>query len=171
VVGGAVSVRRQPTDPADVINRARRHLGTDRDRVAVEASGDQPQVEADPGLLERVIANLLMNALRWSDGTVVVRCRNNGGWSDIQVIDDGPGVPSDEYDRIFTAFQHEGDFDAGSGLGLGLAVARGLTEAMGGTLTPSATAGGGLTMTISLDDAVDSAVLEPGHRERQQGAP
>jgi two-component system sensor histidine kinase KdpD len=168
---GAVSMRREPTDTVDVINRARRHLGDERERVTVEAAPDQPQVQADPGLLERVIANLLTNALRWSDGPVVVRCRSNGGWSDIQVIDDGPGVPSADHERIFAAFQHGGDFDTNSGLGLGLAVARGLTEAMGGTLTPSSTKTGGLTMTISLDDAVDSVPAEPGHRERHQGAP
>ena len=65
---GAVSIRRQPTDPVDVINRARRHLGPDRERVIVEAPADLPPVEADPGLLERVVANLLANALRWSGG-------------------------------------------------------------------------------------------------------
>jgi two-component system sensor histidine kinase KdpD len=167
---GAVSIRREPTDPVDVINRARRHLGDDRERVVVEAATDQPQVQADPGLLERVIANLLTNAMRWSEGPVVVRCRSNGGWSDIQVIDNGTGVASGDYEHIFTAFQHEGDFDADSGLGLGLAVARGLTEAMGGTLTPSPSKSGGLTMTVSLDNAVDTAPAEPGHRERQDGA-
>lgn len=165
---GAVAMRRQPTDPVDVINRARRHLGAERDRVVVESAPDQPPVQADPGLLERVIANLVTNALRWSEGPVVVRCRTHGGWSDIQVIDRGPGVRPADYDHIFTAFQHEGDFDAHGGLGLGLAVARGLAEAMGGTIAPSMTAGGGLTMTISLDDDVDSAVPQPGHRERQE---
>lgn len=167
---GAVSMRRQPTDPVDVINRARRHLGPDRGRVIVEAATDLPPVEADPGLLERVVANLLANALRWSEDPVIARCRSNGGWSDVQIIDRGPGVPSAAYEHIFTAFQHEGDFDADSGLGLGLAVARGLTEAMGGTLTPSETAGGGLTMTISLDEAVDAPAAEPGHRERREEA-
>lgn len=167
---GAVSMRRQPTDPVDVINRARRHLGPDSGRVIVEAPADLPPVEADPGLLERVVANLLANALRWSEEPVIARCRSNGGWSDVQVIDRGRGVPSAAYEHIFTAFQHQGDFDADSGLGLGLAVARGLTEAMGGTLTPSETAGGGLTMTISLDEAVDSGASEPGHRERNEEA-
>jgi len=167
---GAVSIRRQPTDPVDVINRALRHLGPDRERVMVDAEADLPPVQADPGLLERVVANLLTNALRWSPDPVTARCRSNGGWSDIQVIDRGPGVPTDAYERIFTAFQHQGDFDSDSGLGLGLAVARGLTEAMGGTLNPSETAGGGLTMTVSLDEAVDAPALEPGHREREQGS-
>lgn len=168
---GAVSMQLQPTDVPDVVEQARRHLGADASRVAVDIAPDFPALRADPGLLERVLANLLANALRWSTGDVTVHGRSHGGWADIQVVDHGVGVPSDQYDRIFTAFQHVDDAEADAGLGLGVAVSRGLAEAMGGSLVPSPTSGGGLTMTISLDEADESAAPVPGQREREDGRP
>jgi two-component system sensor histidine kinase KdpD len=66
------------------------------------------------------------------------------------VIDHGPGIPEDRWDDVFLPFQRLGDHDNHTGVGLGLALSRGLTEAMGGTLTPSATPGGGLTMVLAL---------------------
>jgi two-component system sensor histidine kinase KdpD len=69
------------------------------------------------------------------------------------VADRGPGVPEVDRERVFAPFQRLGDAPAGQGVGLGLAVARGLTEAMGGTLTAEDTPGGGLTMVLSLAPA------------------
>jgi two-component system, OmpR family, sensor histidine kinase KdpD len=66
------------------------------------------------------------------------------------VVDCGPGVPENDWDHIFLPFQRLGDRDNTSGVGLGLALARGLIEAMSGSLTPEGTPGGGLTMTISI---------------------
>jgi len=65
------------------------------------------------------------------------------------VIDHGQGVPAERFEEIFAPFQHFGDRSS-AGVGLGLAIARGFTEAMDGTLTPSDSEGGGLTMTVSL---------------------
>jgi two-component system sensor histidine kinase KdpD len=66
------------------------------------------------------------------------------------VIDHGPGVPTPQWDQIFQPFQRLDDRDNHSGVGLGLALARGLVEAMGGSLVPDETPGGGLTMIIAL---------------------
>jgi two-component system sensor histidine kinase KdpD len=82
------------------------------------------------------------------------------------VIDHGPGIPHDDHERVFLPFQRLGDTDNTTGVGLGLALSRGLTEAMGGTLEPEETPGGGLTMVISLRSA-QGASPEPGMRERQ----
>ena len=68
----------------------------------------------------------------------------------LQIIDHGAGVPADQRERIFAPFQRLDDHTTRHGLGLGLAIARGFTEAMNGTLTPTDTPGGGLTMTVTL---------------------
>ena len=76
------------------------------------------------------------------------------------MIDRGPGIPKSQRDRIFVPFQRLGDTDNTTGVGLGLALSRGLTEAMGGTLEPEETPGGGMTMTLSLP-AVPAPELPP----------
>ncbi|GAB79209.1 sensor histidine kinase [Austwickia chelonae] len=107
---------------------------------------------ADPGLLDRVVANLVENALRHAprDSQVVVNVARVGGRTQVRVIDNGPGVPRSEYDRIFQPFRRQGDVPAGDGVGLGLAVARGLAESMDASVTADDTPGGGLTMTVDL---------------------
>jgi len=166
---GAVTMDLQPTEVADVVALATHHLGDDASRIVVDLPAGFPAARTDPGLLERVLANLMANALHWSDGQVHVRGRAHGEWLDIQVVDHGPGVPPHRYDEIFLPFQPTGDGDARQGLGLGLALSRGLTEAMGGSVVPSQTPGGGLTMTVSLDEAVEPPSGEPGQRERTGG--
>ncbi|WP_217554555.1 ATP-binding protein [Streptomyces sp. GbtcB6] len=125
------------------------------DTPAAEVHGeleDMPPLLADPPLLERVIANLVGNAARHSPpGTpVLVTASALAGRAELRVIDRGPGLPANGRDRLFEPFQRLGDTDNTTGLGLGLALARGLTEAMDGTLTPEDTPGGGLTMVVSL---------------------
>ncbi|MGW1544814.1 ATP-binding protein [Streptomyces sp. NPDC002309] len=111
-----------------------------------------PQVLADPPLLERVIANLVTNADRHAPaGTkVLVSASVLAGRVELRVVDRGPGLPVAGRDRLFEPFQRLGDTDNTTGLGLGLALARGLTEAMSGTLSPEDTPGGGLTMVVSM---------------------
>ncbi|MCF3130309.1 sensor histidine kinase [Streptomyces olivochromogenes] len=120
--------------------------------VDVRDLEDLPPVLADPPLLERVIANLAGNAARHSpSGTpVLVTASVLAGRAELRVVDRGPGLPPTGRDRLFEPFQRLGDTDNTTGLGLGLALARGLTEAMDGTLTPEDTPGGGLTMVVSL---------------------
>lgn len=121
------------------------------ERVALWEQGEC-LAYADPGLLDRVVANLVENALRHAprSSQVVVNVARVGGRAQVRVIDSGPGVPRSEHDRIFQPFQRQGDVPAGDGVGLGLAVARGLAESMGSMVTADDTPGGGLTMTIDL---------------------
>ncbi|MFD4987246.1 ATP-binding protein [Streptomyces sp. NPDC058374] len=111
-----------------------------------------PMVAVDPGLLERSVANVVENAVKYApDGApVLVAASALGDRVELRVMDRGPGVPDDAKDRIFAPFQRYGDAPRGAGVGLGLAVARGFAEAMGGTLNAEDTPGGGLTMVLTL---------------------
>lgn len=120
--------------------------GIDRVRVDV---GDAVAL-ADPGLLERVLANLLDNALRYApEGPVRVTACQLGDRVLLNVADQGRGLPHDG-EHLFEPFQRIGDHDNTAGIGLGLSVARGFVEAMGGSLQPTETPGGGLTMVVDL---------------------
>lgn len=119
------------------------------DRVAVDVGGNV--VMADAGLLERVLANLIDNALRYApDGVVRIHAGRVDDRVRISVIDNGCGIPhGSEYDP-FAAFQRLGDHDNTTGVGLGLSVARGFVEAMGGNIRTDDTPGGGLTVILDL---------------------
>jgi two-component system sensor histidine kinase KdpD len=108
---------------------------------------------ADGALLERAIANLVGNAVKHTDSPVTVTVSALGTQVEIRVIDRGPGIPAADRDQVFLPFQRLGDRDNTAGVGLGLALARGLVEAMDGTLTPEDTPGGGVTMVVSLPAA------------------
>jgi two-component system sensor histidine kinase KdpD len=109
-----------------------------------------PLVRADPGLLERVLANLFSNALRHSPPSrpPVLSARQAGETVVLEVIDHGQGVPDQLKERIFEPFQRLDDRHAG--VGLGLAVAKGFAEAMGGSIVAIDTPGGGLTIRVIL---------------------
>jgi two-component system sensor histidine kinase KdpD len=112
---------------------------------------DLPEVLADAGLAERVVANLVDNALRHGgDGTVAVRASAHADRVELRVVDTGPGVSKTARERLFTPFQRLDDRRSDTGVGLGLHVARGFTDAMGGSLTAEDTPGGGLTMVLTL---------------------
>jgi two-component system sensor histidine kinase KdpD len=168
---GAMSIMTRPVALDEVLPRALDDVGLSGRTVATAVPEDLPEVQADPGLLERVIANLVSNAFRHApaDNPPLVTGSALGDRVELRVIDRGPGIPVESIDQIFAPFQRLGDTDNTAGLGLGLALSRGLTEAMGGILTPEETPGGGLTMVISLPaasiDAGDS-IAEPGLRER-----
>ncbi|MEJ2884941.1 sensor histidine kinase [Actinomycetospora aeridis] len=132
----------------------------DAHRVAVEVAEDLPDVLADAGLAERVVANLVDNALRHGgEGPVAVRASAYGDRVELRVVDRGPGVPRKQRDRLFAPFQQLGDRRAATGVGLGLHVARGFTTAMGGTLDAEDTPGGGLTMVLALPAAARAALV------------
>lgn len=110
-----------------------------------------PLVRTDPGLLERVVANLVSNAVRHAPvgSPVVVTASPVGAGLVLRVVDTGPGLTDDSKDRMFEPFQRLGD-TSGTGLGLGLAVASGLATAVGAELHAEDTPGGGLTMVLVL---------------------
>ncbi|OBK18607.1 sensor histidine kinase [Mycobacterium asiaticum] len=119
------------------------------DRVKVDVADEV--VVADAGLLERVLANLIDNALRYApDCPVRVNAGRVGDRVLINVIDEGPGIPPGAEEQVFGAFQRLGDHDNTTGVGLGMSVARGFVEAMGGVIAASDTPGGGLTVVVDL---------------------
>jgi two-component system sensor histidine kinase KdpD len=122
-----------------------------------------PAVQADPGLLERVVANLVSNAVRHSpEGQpAVVAASALGPQVELRVVDRGVGIPERDRERVFRPFQRFGDRPAGAGVGLGLALSRGLAEAMGGTLEMEDTPGGGVTMALALPLANQRSPADP----------
>ncbi|WP_329363440.1 sensor histidine kinase KdpD [Streptomyces sp. NBC_01483] len=128
-----------------------------------------PMVAVDPGLLERAVANLVENAVKYSpaDEPVLVSASAMADRVEVRVVDRGPGVPDEAKDRIFAPFQRYGDAPRGAGVGLGLAVARGFAEAMGGTLNAEDTPGGGLTMVLTVRAVDNRRVLATATAERQ----
>ncbi len=120
------------------------------DRVKVEVGGTVAM--ADAGLLERVLANLIDNALRYAPNSMVrVNAGQVGPRVLINVVDEGPGVAKGAAEQMFEPFQRLGDTDNSTGLGLGLSVAKGFVEAMGGSIRATDTPGGGLTILVDLE--------------------
>ena len=111
-----------------------------------------PPVLADPPLLERVLANVITNALRYNapGAPVLVTASAHLDRVEIRIVDRGPGIPAADRTPVFLPFQRLGDTDNTTGVGLGLALSRGLAEAMGGTLEVEDTPGGGTTMLLTL---------------------
>ncbi|MFD3478194.1 ATP-binding protein [Streptomyces sp. NPDC058695] len=134
--------------------------GVPEGSVELEIPETLPMVTVDPGLLERSVANLVENAVKYSPSgdRVLVSASAIADRVEVRVVDRGPGVPDEAKDRIFEPFQRYGDAPGGAGVGLGLAVARGFAESMGGTLSAEDTPGGGLTMVLTLPTA---SGLEP----------
>src|SRR5258708_134461 len=152
---GALAVFPRPADMSEIVARSLDDLGPTARAVTVDIPEDLPEVDVDPGILERVIANLIANAIRYSPAgsppaLTASSLRNR---VELRIIDRGPGIPAANRDQMFVPFQRLGDTDNTTGVGLGLALSRGLTEAMAGTLEPDDTPGGGLTMTLSLPAA------------------
>jgi two-component system sensor histidine kinase KdpD len=130
---------------------ARALSGVDeRGQIVVEVDEQLAPVRADVGLLERVVANVVDNALRHSGSTVAVRASAHADRVELRVVDHGKGLPKGTAEEVFAPFQRLGDRDATPGVGLGLSVAKGFTEAMGGTIRAEDTPGGGLTVVIAM---------------------
>lgn len=125
------------------------------ERIRFEIPDALPLINTDPGLLERALANLAANALRYSppDQPPTISATASERLITVYVTDHGPGIAVARRQDAFEPFQQLGDQRTGSGVGLGLAVAKGFIEAVGGTIEATSTSGGGLTMRIGLPAA------------------
>ncbi|MBD5786086.1 sensor histidine kinase KdpD [Cellulosimicrobium terreum] len=122
------------------------------DRVVLDVPDDLPLVRTDPGLLERVVANLVANAVGFSTGEVRVSASAARDGVELRVVDRGPGLDDGAKEHMFEPFQRLGAA-TGTGVGLGLAVAQGFARAVGATIVPDDTPGGGLTMVVTVPRA------------------
>jgi two-component system sensor histidine kinase KdpD len=152
---GVVDPIRRPVSVDEVVHRAL--IGIPGDRVRDTIPDDLPLIDTDAGLLERVIANITFNAVRYTPAGTNVRLLagevtdERGRHVQIRIVDHGPGVPIAKRDTMFFApFQRLGDVPGRSRVGLGLAVARGLADAVDATIEVDDTPGGGLTMIVTV---------------------
>ena len=166
---GAMEVLSRPTDVGELVDAALASLGPRGEGVTVAVDADVPLIETDPVLIERVVANLVDNALLHGG-----RAAGAGGgrerWpagSTSGSSTTGPGIRPADRERVFLPFQRLGDSENRTGVGLGLAVSRGFVEAVGGELDLEDTPGGGCTLVVRLPGPVDrtptiiDADLEP----------
>jgi len=154
----AVAVLHEPVTWLDVVSEVVRELPPNS--VRVDLAPNLPALDGDRGLLERALANIVENAVKYAPGSDIVIVATTGGLlapgasdrpvSELCVIDHGTGVPAERVLAMFQPFQRLGDESNRAGIGLGLAVAKGFLEAMGGALTAEQTPGGGLTMVLRV---------------------
>jgi len=146
---GSAEPRREPVDLVRVFEAARESVGLDGETVKLGVDPELPPLVADPVQLERAFANLFENGARHGAGRpVLVRARESGSRLVVRVVDQGPGIPEGERERIFEPFyRREG---AGQGFGLGLAIAKGFVEANGGEIAAESVPGQGSTFVVTF---------------------
>jgi two-component system, OmpR family, sensor histidine kinase KdpD len=149
---GSLPISARPVGLEEIVAGAVSSLGASDVPVETDVPETLPLVQVDPALLERAVANLVENAIRHAPTGKAVRviAGRVGDAVDLRVIDAGPGIPREERERVFRPFQRLGDNPNGEGVGLGLAVAKGFVEALGGELSVEDTPGGGTTMVVTL---------------------
>jgi two-component system, OmpR family, sensor histidine kinase KdpD len=139
----------------EVVSQSLASLGETAARVVSEVPENLPRIHIDAALLERAVANVIANAVAWSpaDRPVRVQACAFSGSVELRVVDRGPGIRADKREQVFQPFQRLGDQNSGTGVGLGLAVARGFVDALGGELTVEDTPGGGATIIFTFTAA------------------
>ncbi len=148
---GAVEPHREVWPVDELVGQALAGLGGDAARVRLDVGPETPPVEVDAAQVERVLANLIDNALQYSPpgSGVLVRAESGATELRLHVVDSGPGLPAEERDALFQPFRRGGAGQLGSGLGL--SIARGFAEANGGRLwAQDDPAGGHLVLSLPL---------------------
>jgi two-component system, OmpR family, sensor histidine kinase KdpD len=157
---GALAVFPSPADLGEIVAASLHGAGPQARTVTADIPSGLREVMADSAILERVIVNLVSNALRYSTAPPLLTARAVGDWVELRVIDHGPGIPETDRKRMFLPFQRFGGQGSRVNVGLGLVVSRGLAETMGGSVHPEETPGGGLTMVVSLPAAATRLAAE-----------
>ena len=136
----------------EVLQEAIEQTGFAREVFKLSAQPDMPLVQGDPGQLERAFVNLLENAARYSSGKPVsVRARAVGRRIRVLIVDQGPGIPKSQQERIFLPFYRAPAQDqSGSGSGLGLAITKGFLELNGGRVTVESVTGQGSSFVVEF---------------------
>ena len=154
---GSVDVIDRNVDIGNVVDSVLASLGPRATGVSVEIPNNLPRVHTDPVLLERAVANLVDNGLVHAEGAGLrIEAGAVAGRVDLRVVDRGPGIRPEVREVVFHPFQRSGDSENRVGVGLGLAVARGFVEAVGGELDLEDTPGGGTTMVVRLPATPDT---------------
>jgi K+-sensing histidine kinase KdpD len=147
---GKAEPHRELVAVGEVLEAARRSLGTRQEKVRLAIDAELPAVSVDVAQLERAFANVLENAVRHGDSTpVLVRSRQIGAQVVVRVVDQGPGIPEPERRHIFEPF-YSADSGESAGVGLGLAIAKGFIEANGGEIAVESVPGQGSTFVVSF---------------------
>jgi K+-sensing histidine kinase KdpD len=146
---GNAEPRREPVDLGDVLEAARESVSADRKEIKLSIDPEMPAIIADPVQLERAFANLFENGLRHGVGRpVLVRSGQTGSRLVVRIVDQGPGIPEPERQRIFEPFYRREE--SGQGFGLGLAIAKGFVEASGGEIGVESVPGQGSSFVVSF---------------------
>ena len=157
---GALAVVIRATELVETVAAALQSVNAKPDAIDVDIPRDTPAVMCDPTLLERSVANIVSNALRFSPVGVPVRIEAGvvGDRVHLLIVDRGPGITAGERTKVVAPFQRLGDQRTSDGVGLGFSIAQGFVDAMSGTMTLDDTPGGGLTVTISLPAAAEASL-------------
>lgn len=154
---GELSLNRAPVAPLALLTRMAKsygHLAAQK-KVTLEVKGEEslPEVNLDPDRMVQVFGNLVTNSLRYTPekGKIILSVRREGGRLVFAVQDNGKGIPAESLPFIFDRFYRaDPSRTEGSESGLGLAIARSIVEAQGGTITVESVLGKGTTMKVAF---------------------
>jgi two-component system sensor histidine kinase KdpD len=152
---GAAEPRPEFWTVEGLLGEALAELGASADRVSVSLAVDLPPIHVDGAQIERVLVNLLENALKFSSSTdpVELSGESQSGEVIVRVFDRGPGLGRVDLERMFEPFERGGDKAPGRGTGLGLAIAKGFAEANGARLSVDQAVSVGACLVLSIPAA------------------